>query len=76
MVFNYLMVKLLMVWCLCLLNEMEQVELVQKCVEWCFKDMMVLKEVCEIGYELEDVEVYMEWVFDGFVRVIMLSVLV
>lgn len=51
-------------------NEMEQEKLAQQRAERRSKDMAALKEAREMGYEPEDVDAYMERVFDGPVRAI------
>lgn len=68
--FNYPTAKPPTVWRPRPSNEMEQEELAQKRAERRSKDMTALKEAREIGYEPEDVEAYMERVFDGPVRAI------
>ncbi|MGH1577716.1 DUF935 domain-containing protein [Planktotalea sp.] len=69
-VFNYPSAKPPTVWRPRPSNEMEQETLAQKRAERRSKDMTALSDARAIGYEPEDVDAYMERVFDGPVRAI------
>lgn len=68
--FNYPGAKPPAVWRPRPSNELEQETLAEKRAERRSRDMTALREAREIGFEPEDVEGYMERVFDGPVRAV------
>lgn len=67
---NFLTAKVPQVWRPRPSNEMAQEALSDKRAERRSKDMAALKDAREIGFEPDDVEAYMERVFDGPVRAV------